>query len=171
MKIDDMLAGPAMDALVAEHVLGWVPPTREHEGPWTPLWEASRTGNTLAYYHNAKTGVLLSPDEHRLVTMWQGPIGQRELTPPLYSKDILCAWEVIIRMEREYGKCLYLEQFDQNNVNGAHWVASFRWTGWEIGESYPGEAIGMNGSTMEEAVCRAALEWIEVSTSKVSSED
>lgn len=41
-QIDEMKVGPEMDRLVAEHFLGWMPPSRElPEGDYRPMWKES----------------------------------------------------------------------------------------------------------------------------------
>jgi len=150
--IDQMEAGPELDALVVEKVMGWrwdedwgclIPPeqTAKPSEMWTD-WQKEWDAETRSYEvyrepvrENLVSGIVYSGDSSKIIT-------------PRYSTDIAAAWEVALRMIRvPYSYEFYLcQQTD----------------GWDVSFQHPGDKGGQaHGETASLAVCRAALKAVE----------
>lgn len=110
---EPMEAGPAMDALIAERVMGWVDdakrkpgrgligwlkPTGKESQPW--VW-TGYLSDTVRYARSER-GDLIYNDENcpQLAEdcHWDSSIGSQRFAP---STDIAAAWEVVAHLQRK----------------------------------------------------------------------
>lgn len=138
MTIDTLPAGRELDRLVAEKVFGY---------RWYALPE---------YRHREFVGYrryLMHPiDQQAIIPTAHRPLQDDDLPPEEpwdvlpYSTSIEAAWQVVEKL-RAHKECRCVEI-----SGGDHWHCLFRGFGFRA-----------NGSadTMELAICRAALKWVE----------
>jgi len=136
-------AGRELDALVAEHVMGWAPIKVINGRPIAEGWTGFYDGKWLVWTERPE------------------PTEEGESHPWRPSTDIAAAWQVVEKMQQHGFWCQMRTPFD---VPGGKWYDKY-WAGFT-----PHGMSGWNGTpdnwtqadTLLIAICHAALEALEV---------
>ena len=144
MNVDEMPAGPRLDALIAEKVMGLrvrlrtdipIEKYEDHRPPFSETYECT----------------IQSPSTGESIEVW---------TPTLnYSDDIAAAWEVVAEITQTHGVSLRLvgPEYADDWIFSSGWHATFiesRYTFTDVGE-------GATADTASLAICRAAYKFVE----------
>lgn len=155
MNIDEMEAGPELDALVAERVMEWRAHTDcfgEESQEQIHYWCFTRTREThpeqsdewLAAYPSQTTEWLVyNPPKDRDVPGYVLVLGRKGVFCP--SRDIAAAWEVVEKLKHEL----------------SHWQLCYGdkvWTGWY---DEGGKTVWSRAETAPLAICCSALKAAE----------
>ena len=153
MNIDEMQAGPEMDALVAENVTGLdvlgITPCTRFEGSWdVPLRPCTEWGTRRpVYLRRPDTGgcccEVREPEDH---DYW-GHIAMCLEVVPCSSVEMAPAWQVVEAMMSK-GAAVHIDHWDGNTCPDTTWEVIF------VSPWFRGEA---SCHTAPLAICRAAL--------------
>ena len=131
MNIDEMQAGPDLDALVAEKVMGWTEVVSDGLYCWRDI-EADEGTGKFARQEN----VAGYPVED--IEAWSA------------STDIAAAWQAIIKIKESHQVCFALEDYQ---FDGKHWQALFK-------GKFDEKLYYAFADTAYLAICRAALKAV-----------
>lgn len=153
IKIDEMEAGPELDALVAEHVMkldvvGFMPCMNHGHGYYDVPYDGN-AGDFSVVRPICVTNCFCELKDPRDITILGHIAGCLDAIGD-YSTDIAAAWKVVEKLHGEisFEICNYLAD-DTNDV----------W-GWHCQIIYGNSFGNGNGETAPLAICRAALKCV-----------
>lgn len=166
IKMQEVEAGPALNALVAEHVMGWVPPTGALPGVEKD-WDCTRIEDRahgyprkeITIWINMATRQVVTSEEHHAAFYWMPPFMDTPEAPDPFdfSGSLTYAWQVV----RKLNKRGYLVKLWQNADD---WGVSV----WNPESTDVFSGAEAPGRTAPEALCRAALQAVAAKKEEVA---
>lgn len=154
-QIDAMPAGAEMDALIAERVMGWRPPSGGlPEGRWESLPESNaRSLAKITGMRHVATKQEVTLEEWRSAFHWRDERGGCWHGPAAYSTEIAAAWLVVEKLRPTHGFWIDGDGDNEDIYNLGYEV--------DFQHGMPGSPGFSKGTATSDsaplAICRAAL--------------